>query len=178
MKHVPNILSTFRIILVPLFALVFFSDAEQAHTMAVGIFVLAGLTDILDGWIARKYNCISLLGRVLDPLADKLMVMTALVCMAADGIIPYFVSILYVGKECFQIVGSAVVLKFIKDMPPSNKLGKAATLLIYVAIVATILFDLPEKASYCLFAAAYAAVFSALGSYIITGVKLLKENRK
>lgn len=178
MKHVPNILSTFRIILVPLFALVFFSDMANAHTLAVGVFVLAGLTDVLDGWIARKYNCISLLGRVLDPLADKLMVMTALVCMSVSGIIPYFVSILYVGKECFQIIGSAVVLKFIKDMPPSNKLGKSATLLIYVAIVATILFDLPEKVSYCLFAAAYAAVFSALVSYIISGVTLLKENRK
>jgi len=176
--NIPNLLSIFRIILVPVFVAVFFSDSPNAHSMATLIFILAGVTDILDGRIARKYNQITALGRVLDPLADKLMVMTVLICMGREGIIPIAVSIVYAVKECLQIIGSALLFKYVKDMPPSNRWGKSATLLFYVAIVATILFKVPTWASRGLFICAFAVVFIALCSYIPAGVRLFKEKTK
>lgn len=176
--NLPNALSLFRLFLVPVFLCVFFSGIPYAYTIAVGIFVLAGLTDILDGRLARKYNQITMLGRILDPLADKMMVMSALVSMSMVGMIPFSLSILYIAKEALQIIGSAILYRFIKDMPPSNFWGKAATLLFYVAIVATMLFKVPANITYLLFAGAFAAVFAALSSYIAGGVKLLKESSK
>ena len=70
---VPNALSLFRLILVPVFAVVFFGSGPNAHRDAALIYLVAFLTDVADGWIARHFNQISKLGRILDPAADKLM---------------------------------------------------------------------------------------------------------
>lgn len=176
--NIPNALSIFRLILVPVFVGVFFSDGPNAHLWAAGVFLLAGATDILDGRIARKYNQITVLGRILDPLADKLMVMTVLYCMAKQGMIPMAVSILYGAKECLQIIAATLLLGRLKDMPPSNIWGKTATLLFYVAIAATILLKIPPALSYCLFGAAFIAVGGAVITYAVKAVGLLKENVK
>lgn len=176
--NLPNALSLFRLFLVPVFLLVFFSDTSYAYQSAVGIFLLAGLTDMLDGYLARKYDQITVLGRILDPLADKLMVTSALVAMSMTKMIPTFVCVLYIGKELFQIVGGAVLFKYIKDMPPSNFFGKAATTMLYITIVCVILFRVPETISKVLFGVTYGLVFIALGHYVVGGVKLLKEIKR
>ena len=69
---IPNLLSLLRLVLVPVFAVVFFQPAPDAHRWAVLIYLTAFLTDVADGWIARHFNQITKLGRILDPLADKL----------------------------------------------------------------------------------------------------------
>lgn len=176
--NLPNALSLFRLFLVPVYLCVFFSGIPYAYTIAVAVFVIAGITDVIDGRLARKYDQVTILGRILDPLADKLMVMSALVSMSMVGMIPASVSILYIAKESLQVIGGAILYKFIKDMPPSNLWGKAATLLFYVAIISTILFHIQAKYSALLFACAFACVFAALSSYLFKGVKLLKENTK
>ena len=73
---IPNLLSLLRLVLVPVFAVVFFQPAPDAHRWAVLIYLTAFLTDVADGWIARHFNQITKLGRILDPLADKLMTFT------------------------------------------------------------------------------------------------------
>ena len=97
--NLPNALSLFRVILVPVYLCVFFSGMPHAHLIAAAVFLLAGLTDILDGRIARKYNQITLLGRILDPLADKLLVMSALLILLEQGVLPSWACILILARE-------------------------------------------------------------------------------
>ncbi len=165
-KHVPNILSTFRLILVPVFAIVFFSDMANANYVALGIFILAGITDVLDGYIARHYNLISKVGTVLDPLADKLMQLTALVCLTIDGALPLWIMVILLAKEAAMIV-TGIYMYFRKKSTviPSNWFGKSATILFSLAILVTILY--PDSiASLVLVIGALVLKLTALATYI------------
>ncbi|QUI21014.1 CDP-diacylglycerol--glycerol-3-phosphate 3-phosphatidyltransferase [Vallitalea pronyensis] len=141
MKYIPNILTIIRLILVPLFPIVFFSQMENAHFYALIIFLVASLTDFLDGYLARKYNVVSIIGIVLDPLADKLMLMTTLGCLYISEYIPIGVLIIILIKET-SLVLSGIFLYFKKEKTviPSNKFGKMATVVFSLAIVLTIIF--------------------------------------
>ena len=85
----PNKLSTLRICMVPLFIVAYFLPYQWGAFVAVGIFVLAAFTDFLDGYIARKYNMISDLGKLLDPIADKMLICAALFCVVATNPLRY-----------------------------------------------------------------------------------------
>lgn len=140
-KHVPNILSAFRIVLVPIFAVVYFSANTNAHNIALGIFILASITDVVDGHIARTYKLISKVGTVLDPLADKLMQLTALICLTIDTFIPLWVTGLILFLEFGMIIaGVYMYFREHSTVIPSNKFGKSATVLFALAIFITILF--------------------------------------
>lgn len=135
MKHLPNILTIMRLFLVPIFAFLYFSDMANAHFYALAIFILAGITDLLDGYIARKYDLISVVGTVLDPLADKLMLLTALLCLTVDGIMPLWAMAIVLVKELLMITGGLVVyFRKEKSVIPANKFGKLATLLFTLAV--------------------------------------------
>lgn len=139
-KHVPNILSAFRIGLVPIFATIYFSDQPNASRIALIIYLIAGMTDILDGYLARKYDLITKIGTVLDPLADKLMQLTAISCLAIDHVIPYWLMGLFLFKESGMIImGSYMYMRKAKTVMPANKFGKAGTVLFSLAIFVTIL---------------------------------------
>lgn len=84
MKNIPNILTLIRVILIPFFILAFYLPIENAAYIATWIFFIAGVTDYFDGYLARRWNVSSKLGAFLDPVADKVMVVTALVMVAAD----------------------------------------------------------------------------------------------
>ncbi|MFQ9916462.1 MAG: CDP-alcohol phosphatidyltransferase family protein [Flavonifractor plautii] len=93
---IPNLLSLLRLVLVPVFAVVFSSArSRRSHRWAVLIYLTAFLTDVADGWIARHFNQITKLGRILDPLADKLMTFTVIICITADGIIPLWAVVVF-----------------------------------------------------------------------------------
>ena len=83
--NLPNKLSILRIIMVPLFVVAYFLPFDWAPFVALGIFILAALTDLLDGYIARKYNLVTDLGKLLDPIADKILVCSALFCVAVTN---------------------------------------------------------------------------------------------
>ena len=100
---IPNILTTLRLVLVPLFAYVLV--VLKMHWAALAIFLFAGLTDIVDGFIARKFNMITKIGKVYDPLVDKLMQITAVICLAHENIIPDWVIWFILFKEGTMILG-------------------------------------------------------------------------
>lgn len=79
MWNIPNLLTSFRIVLIPVFLVVFYLPIEHAHFLAAVIFVIAAITDALDGWVARKLNQFTKFGEFLDPVADKIMVAAALI---------------------------------------------------------------------------------------------------
>ena len=89
-SNIPNILSVFRICLVPVF-IYLFMVAEKQIT-AIAVFLLAGLTDVIDGILARKNNWITDVGKILDPFADKCMQIAALVCLALSGLLSWWIA--------------------------------------------------------------------------------------
>lgn len=101
LTSLPNLLTLMRIVLIPVFIGVFYIPLPGAHEVAAGIFALASLTDWLDGHLARKLGQISPLGAFLDPVADKLLVASALLMLVGNRDIPYIVlpSIVIVGRE-------------------------------------------------------------------------------
>lgn len=131
--NIPNLLTIFRIILIPIFIFVFFSQSSASFLHSILIFLLAGFTDFLDGYIARKYKIITKIGIVLDPLADKLMLITVLTCLLIKGYIPSWVLTVIACKEVFMIL-SGILLYKRGTVIPSNIFGKLSTVFFYISI--------------------------------------------
>ena len=164
-RNLPNILSFIRLLMVPLFVWLFFSGLPL---WAAGtVFLLAGITDVLDGHIARKYGFITKLGRVIDPLADKLMQVSAFACLAIAKIIPVWVISILAAKEFCMMLGAALMLRKVKDVPPSNKFGKAASALFYFITLAVIIFDMSGTLQVVLLGGALALSVLAMVIYYI-----------
>jgi cardiolipin synthase len=175
-KNVPNILSVIRILLVPVFVVLLLYGYSVAATV---VFVAAGLTDVLDGYIARKYNCITTLGKIIDPLADKLIQASAFVCLWIMNYIPWWMPLIYLIKELLTVIGAYVVFKKKKSVVMSNFFGKLATVLVFAGIAAVLLFK--DKLSQtavtviCIAVASYFVI--SLGAYFISEF-LLKNKEK
>ncbi len=171
--NIPNALSLLRILLVPVYIAVFLSGGARAYSVAVFIFLFAGFTDILDGMIARKYHLITRLGRILDPLADKLMILSALTCASVRNMLPWWITVIYFVKEIIQVVSGAVFFRRLKDVPSSNIIGKMATITFYIAIAVLILFDsVPYPLKISLFLLALLFGLTAFATYYLSAVKI------
>lgn len=132
--NIANILTIFRFVLIPYFILVFFSNSQNNIFLSIIIFFAAGLTDILDGYIARNFNMITKLGTVLDPLADKLMLITVLTCFTIKNYIPIFIIIVLLIKE-LSMIFAGIILYGQNIVIPANIFGKASTFLFYISIL-------------------------------------------
>lgn len=137
MKHIPNTLSVIRLLLVPLFVALFLNDFVTA---AIIIFILAGATDVVDGYIARTFNCTSTLGKVLDPLADKFMQMSAFMCLWYKEYVPFWMPLIYFLKEICTVIGAFVIFRKTNFVVKSNAFGKLATVLVFGAVFVISLF--------------------------------------
>ncbi len=138
---IPNILSCIRILMIPLFVWRYLTAAsEGAYVLAAGILVLSGLTDMLDGYIARKYKMITPVGRLLDPLADKLT--QAAVCIVLTIRMPnlFFILIVFVVKEVVMLLAGYKLYKTVQleDIPGSKWFGKLYTLFFYGVMIVII----------------------------------------
>lgn len=175
--NIPNILTIMRFILVPFYVIVFFSDIKHGVIYATGIFILAGITDVLDGYIARKYNMVTKLGIALDPLADKTMVMTVVLCMYLKGYLPIWVLAFVLAKEFSMICGGLLLFwKMDKTVIPANKYGKLSTFTFYVAIFIVVL-DISSYLNYTMISIAVFIALLAFCNYLI-GFKKIKKNNK
>lgn len=137
--NVPNILTALRFVLIPVFA--YFLYTEH-YVTAVILFLAGGLTDVLDGYIARKYNLVTSWGKIADPMADKLMQMTALVILSCSGKIPVELLAIILAKETFMGIGAIVLYKQDNYVVSANWYGKLVTVVFYLAIV-MLIFDKP-----------------------------------
>lgn len=136
---VPNILSYFRILLIVPFVILFLKGDYLWSAVCI---VASGLTDCVDGFLARKLNQITQLGKMLDPVADKLTLLAVGICLSVvePMIIP--VIIILVIKDMLMIIGASVMLKN-KVMPfGSEWYGKVGTVCFYVSVSAIVVFDL------------------------------------
>lgn len=138
--NVPNCLTMLRMAMVPMFVWAFYEFPEKRF-IALIIFLAASFTDCLDGFLARKFNKITAFGKLMDPLADKLMVVTMLCCLAGEGCISgvkgavmnWVVPIIIGLKELYMITGSLYMLMQ-NVVVKSNILGKASTVLFILSI--------------------------------------------
>ncbi len=169
---IPNIISSFRIVLVPLFVLTFFSPIENGIALSGIIFLLAGVSDFVDGQLARRLNQISLLGKILDPLADKLMVCAALISTTVSGLVPLWITAIFFVKEAAQGVCSFLFYKKLKNMQMSNMLGKVGTFLFYTVLAIILIFGMPEGLKLTLLSISLLLGIAAFITYIKRGVEL------
>lgn len=136
---VPNILSYFRILLIVPFVILFLKGEYLWSALCI---IASGLTDCVDGFLARKLNQITQLGKMLDPVADKLTLLAVGICLSVvePMIIP--VIIILVIKDMLMIIGASLMLKN-KVMPfASEWYGKVGTVCFYVSVAAIVVFDL------------------------------------
>ena len=172
---IPNILTTVRLFLVPLFAYLMLGT-QNIYAAAI-VLVLSGLTDIVDGYIARHYNMISDFGKVYDPFVDKLMQITAVVCLVLREIIPVWLLLLVVIKEVTMIISGAV-LYFRKIVVSSNWYGKAATVVFYAAILAMIIWkQIPDIWATVICVIIIVAMLGAGIGYFIDIIKNYEKKR-
>lgn len=133
--NIPNILTLIRFVLIPVFGYYLYIGEFY---VAVALFLAGGLTDVLDGLIARRFNMVTSLGKLADPLADKLMQITALVLLTIQHRIPILVILIVIAKEGLMGAGSVLLLKRRNYVVSANWYGKMATVVFYIAIVASI----------------------------------------
>lgn len=199
---IPNIITYFRILCVPVFvtlmALAGVRDDFTLFYVALGVFFLASGSDMIDGWIARKFNMQSGIGMVLDPIADKLMHVSVLACLAfctgltplgqnlvADGTLsnPWFVHyafvILIFAKEFIQAMIALYVLKKGATVK-ANWLGKVSSFTISVGVILAFFHNYVQYADWGILAWGIALSYGAAFSYLketMKQVKLVKEGK-
>ncbi len=179
-KQIPNILTIFRFILIPFIVINLVYDSYIA---AFIIFTVSGLTDILDGFIARKYNFITNFGKLIDPLADKCTQIITLGTLAIKDIIPMWIIIIVILKEFIMVAGASFL--YGKELVVSSRwYGKLATVLFYIAIVCSLFikqFDFSFNFSiYIYYLALISTIFSLImyiKAFYMQGY-LKKENLK
>lgn len=142
LKHIPNILTVIRLLLIPLIVFYIFTGN---YILAFVFFTISGITDIADGFIARKFNLISNFGKLMDPLADKLTQIATLASLVFTDIIPVWILLVVFLKEFIMICGASFL--YGKDVVVYSKwYGKLATVLLYIAIVISLLLKQFELA--------------------------------
>ena len=133
---IPNILSLFRLLLIPVYAGLYLNATEKYQFVLAGtILTISCLTDMIDGKIARKYNMITALGKILDPLADKLTQFALTICLSMKYPVLYPVLSLFVIKELFQLVLGIVFLRRGKMLPGALMAGKVCTTVLFVSLI-------------------------------------------
>ncbi|QGT99645.1 CDP-diacylglycerol--glycerol-3-phosphate 3-phosphatidyltransferase [Candidatus Syntrophocurvum alkaliphilum] len=136
--NLPNILTISRILLVPVFVLILLINVPYGDYLAAAVFIIAALTDSLDGYLARKWKQVTKLGIILDPLADKLLITAALISLVELGKIPGWIAIVIIGRE-FAVSGLRAVKAEDGIVIPASKLGKLKTITQVVAVLLIIL---------------------------------------
>lgn len=179
--NIPNILSVFRIGLIFVFAKAFLNNQ---YYYALFIYVVAGLTDVIDGFIARKFNLTTELGKLLDPLADKLLQLTAISLLTYRNIIPWPIITVVAIKELAMIIGATFLLQYKDYVVQADWFGKLATVIFFVAVVGCIFADrqlfgaiIPYDWKNAMMVIAVCTTLFAFYGYCLMFFKVLKQSK-
>ena len=173
--NVPNVLTIFRMLLIPVYWVLF---TKGCRYYALGTFVLASATDLLDGYIARKYHLITNFGKMMDPLADKLMVVSIMLSWVLVGVLPWPALAILAAKELFFVIGGLWLLK--KGLVSyAEKIGKIAQATMVSALILAFFGDWFNSIGFplhiILLWCAVALTLAALVFYVRRAVKQLRE---
>ena len=167
---IPNLLSLFRLILIPLYITIYLNAKDAAdYYIAAGILAVSCLTDLIDGKIARHFNMISTVGKILDPFADKATQFTLIICLALNYNVLWYIVALFVIKESFQLIAGSINLKKGRMLKGALISGKICTAVLFVSLIFMIMVpNLKDTTVNAI--AAIDAVFMlvSLGNYLFT----------
>lgn len=143
---IPNLLSIIRLILIPVYISIYINAKQPAdYYLAAAILAVSCLTDLIDGKIARHFNMISNLGKILDPLADKATQFSLILCLATKHPILWILIILFVVKEGFQVIAGAINLRKGIMLKGALLSGKVCTTVLFLTLILMIMIpNLPE----------------------------------
>lgn len=140
---IPNLLSLFRLMLIPVYMVIYLNATEMRdYITAAVILAVSCLTDLIDGKIARKFNMISTVGKILDPLADKATQFTLIICLSVKYPVLWNLVILFVVKESFQLIAGLITLRRGRMLTGALITGKVCTTILFVSLIVLIL--IPE----------------------------------
>lgn len=179
---IPNIMSYIRLALIPAFVIIYL-NAESAtdYYIAAGIVAVSGITDFLDGFIARKFNMITELGKFIDPLADKLTQFALIICFLMRYPLMWILVVVYVVKEGFMATMGLLTLKKKKrKLHRAEWFGKVCTTVLFVIMCALMVFtdDMPIETVNTLIVICACAMLMAFVLYIPVYINLWKYDDK
>ncbi len=174
--NLPNKITMARIIMIPFFIVSLLVDFPYHEPIAVLLFVIASASDAVDGHLARSRNLITDFGKFMDPLADKLLVSSALICLVELQMIPSWVVIVIIARE-FAITGLRTLAASDGIVIAASKWGKAKTISQMIAIVALLLVNWPVMAFPFLLTFGNIMVYVALILTLISGIDYFRLNK-
>lgn len=137
---IPNLLSLFRLVLIPVYVVIYLKATEPVHYyIAGGILAVSCLTDLIDGKIARHFNMISTVGKVLDPFADKLTQFTLAICLAIHYPVVWIMVVLIFVKEIFQLIAGIVAFNRGQMLKGALMSGKICTTILFLSLIIMVL---------------------------------------
>jgi len=162
------------------FVIVYFTDEHDIKYYAVLVYAIAGLSDLLDGYLARRLEAQSKLGKLLDPLGDKLMTFTVLICITISRPILLWAVLVFFIKEILMGIGGLIIHKKAHvELPPANFIGKAATFVFFLVCITLMLFSrIPDSIAIVLIAGAICLTLIALFVYLSSYIKIMKARPK
>jgi CDP-diacylglycerol---glycerol-3-phosphate 3-phosphatidyltransferase len=173
-KNLPNALTLFRIFLVPILVVVLLTKFEGREYVGLAIFLVAAITDFLDGWLARRYNEVTRLGMLLDPIADKLLVSCAFISLVELKLAPAWMVAVIIGRE-FAVSGLRSIAAQQGVTIPASPLGKGKMVTQVIAISLLILGHELGDFLYVAEIALWAVVIFAIGSAVDYFVKFWRR---
>lgn len=171
--NLPNALTIVRLILVPVFAATYFLVPEDTFYLPAIILLLSGLTDMLDGYFARRFHEITPLGQFLDPVADKLTMFTVIICLSVSHRAVLMLFLIFVVKELALAVIGLILLKSWRNSIPAKWYGKVTTILLYALLCAALIF--PRMPEGLLFALALIPAAFIILSFIFYLKEIIKR---
>lgn len=170
---IPNLLSLFRLVLIPVYVLIYLNaSAPEHYYVAGGILAVSCLTDLIDGKIARRFNMVSTVGKILDPLADKATQFTLILCLAIRYEVLWLIVGLFVVKESFQLIAGLLTLRQGKMLTGALFSGKLCTVVLFLSLILLVLLpELQSKAVLVIAAVDGVFMLIAFADYIRTYCK-------
>ena len=168
---IPNLLSLFRLFMIPIYTGIYVNATNKyGYYVAGGILAVSCVTDLIDGLIAREFNMVSNLGKVLDPLADKATQLSLLLCLTMKYKILWYLLSLFILKESFQLIAGGINLfKHQKMLKGAQFTGKLCTTVLFITLILMVMFpDMQEVYIFTLFLLDVIFLLMAFADYLIT----------
>lgn len=167
---IPNMLSLFRLVLIPVYITIYLSAQQPGDFfIAAAILAVSCLTDLIDGKIARHFNQISTIGKILDPLADKATQFALILCLALQYPFVWYLAALFIVKESFQLIAGLINLKRGRMLKGALYSGKICTTVLFISLIVIVMIpDLSTNIINAITVVDLIFMTVALGNYIFT----------